>query len=253
VDAVYLPLRVEAGEDSFRAFMAAARQSWLNLTGLSVTLPHKENALRYLGRENVDELSWRIGAINTIAVRPDGPLRGTNTDYAGAIDALACAMGIAREGLCGLRCGVIGAGGVARAVVAALRHYGADVVIHNRTAKRAQTLADEFACRAAPLDTLGNEPLEVLVNCTSVGMHPDVNSTPLPQESLARLTKAVGGLVVFDTIYAPVQTRLLSEARKLSCRCVSGLEMFVNQAMGQFTFWTGLQPSASTFRRACSA
>ncbi len=249
LDAVYLPLRVEPGEDDFRAFMDACRQaSWLHVDGLSVTIPHKEHALRYVGSANVDELSRQIGAINTITLGRDGSLRGTNTDYAGALDALTAAMGIAREGLHSRRAGVIGAGGVSRAIVAGLRHYGADVVIYNRTVERAHALAEEFACRWAALDALG-EPLDILINCTSVGMHPQVDSMPLPEESLVRLAKATPDLVVFDTVYNPVQTRLLARADELSCRCASGVEMFVNQAMQQFAFWTGQVAHRETLRQ----
>ena len=72
---------------------------------------------------------------------------------------------------------------------------------------------------------------------------------PLPEESLVRLAKATPDLVVFDTVYNPVQTRLLARADELSCRCASGVEMFVNQAMQQFAFWTGQVAHRETLRQ----
>lgn len=234
IDAVYVPLRIEPGAENFNRFLDAASDApWADLRGFSVTIPHKENALARIGAENADELSRRIGAINTLRVEPDGALRGWNTDYAAAIDALVAAMGVAREDLAGRRVAVIGAGGAARAIVAALTHYRADVAVYNRTVSRAETLAREFRAKSAGLDALANLSAEIVINCTSVGMHPNVCDTPLPAEAL-------GGVeVVFDTVYNPPETHLLTEAASAGCVCVSGVEMFVNQAAAQFEVWTG--------------
>jgi 3-dehydroquinate dehydratase/shikimate dehydrogenase len=157
-------------------------------------------------------------------------------------------MGITRDALGLKRAGVIGAGGVARAIVAALRHYGADVIIYNRTVERAKRLAEEFSCRWAGLEELAQQPLDILVNGSSVGMHPDVGEMPLSEQKLFLLAKKNPHLVVFDTIYNPVRTRLSEEARRLGCLCVCGTEMFVNQAMEQFVFWTGRPADRDTLR-----
>ncbi len=232
IDAVYVPLLIQPGEGNFNRFMDAVAP-WADLRGLSVTIPHKENAIARVGAEKIDELSRRIGAINTIAIAPDGSLSGTNTDYAAAIDALCAAMEIKREGLSGRKVAVVGAGGVARAIVAALAHYHADVTIYNRTFSRAEKLADEFGGKARPLDEVATLSSEIVINCTSIGMHPDVDDTPLPADVLSRAK------VVFDTIYNPPRTRLLRESSNAGCVCISGLDMFVNQAAAQFEFWTG--------------
>jgi 3-dehydroquinate dehydratase/shikimate dehydrogenase len=233
LDAVYVPLRVEPGAECFDRFVAAAAAApWLDLKGLSVTLPHKENALAAVGPGNVDELSRRIGAINTIRIEPDGALRGWNTDYAAATDALCAAMGIDREGLAGRSVAVLGAGGASRALVASLTHYGADVSIYNRTVPRGEKLAAEFGAKAFGRDALEALAAEVVINCTSIGMHPNVDDTPLPPEALPRVK------VVFDTVYNPVQTRLLDQAAAAGCTCVTGVDMFVNQAVAQFEIWT---------------
>jgi len=232
VDGVYLPLLVQPGAESFNRFLdAVLARPWLNCRGLSVTLPHKENALAYVGPDHCDPLAREIGAVNTVTIDPDGGLRGDNTDYAAAIDALCEAMRISREGLAGQRVAVLGAGGVARAIVAALAHYHADVKIYNRTVSRGEALADEFAAAAAGLDDLPALDAEIVINCTPIGMHPRVDASPL-----APLPKAVK--VVFDTIYNPLETLLLRRARQAGCLTVSGLEMFVNQAVAQFHIWT---------------
>jgi len=244
LDAVYVPLRIAPGADNFDRFLAAARAAdWLGLRGLSVTIPHKANALAAAGDANVDDLARRIGAINTLRIGPDGALSGWNTDYAAAIDALAAAMGTAREGLAGRRVAVVGAGGAARAIVAALAHYGAAVSIYNRTVSRARQLAAEFGADAAGLDGLARLDAEIVVNCTSVGMHPHVADSPVPAEVLGTVR------AVFDTVYNPIETRLLREARAAGALCVSGLEMFVNQAAGQFEIWTGRAAPRDLMRR----
>ncbi len=242
IDAVYVPLLIEPGAENFNRFMEAVAP-WTDMRGLSVTIPHKENALVRVGAEKIDELSRQIGAINTIAITPDGSLSGTNTDYAAAIDALCAAMGIKRNDLSGRRVAVIGAGGVARAIVAALSHYNAETTIYNRTFTRAEKLADEFGAKAQPIDEVSEISSEIIINCTSIGMHPNVNDTPVPTDTLARVK------VVFDTIYNPIQTRLLREASDAGCMTVSGVDMFVNQAVAQFEFWTGTKAPRDLMRK----
>ncbi|MCD4700199.1 MAG: type I 3-dehydroquinate dehydratase [Phycisphaerae bacterium] len=167
IDAVYVPLLIESGAENFNRFMDAVAP-WTDLRGLSVTIPHKENAIARAGTENIDELSRRIGAINTVAIADDGSLSGTNTDYAAAIDALCSAMEIGRSDLAGRKVAVIGAGGVARAITAALRHYRADVTVYNRTFSRAEKLAAEFGGYARPLDEIADLSSEIVINCTSI-------------------------------------------------------------------------------------
>lgn len=233
LDAVYVPLRIEPGQDAFNTFLDALRQRpWLDWRGLSVTIPHKEHALAYIGQASCEDLAVQIGAVNTITLEPDGSLRGKNTDYSAAIDALCQAMRIDRTDLAGRACGVLGAGGAARAIVAALAHYEAKVTVYNRTPERAQLLAEEFGGRWAPLDAAPSAPNEILINCTPLGMSPQVEQSPL--ESIPPATR-----VVFDTIYNPLETRLLRQARSAGCLTVSGLDMFVNQAAAQFEIWTG--------------
>ncbi len=231
-DGVYLPLLIQPGAENFnRSVDALLQRPWLDWRGLSVTIPHKENALAYVGDGDCDSLAVQIGAVNTLTIEPHGALKGDNTDYAAAIDALCDAMKISPSDLQGRRVAVIGAGGAARAIVAALAYYEAKITIYNRTVSRAKRLGEEFACEAAGLDEAHNTDAEILINCTSVGMHPNVKSSPLDS-----IPKSV--IVVFDTIYNPVRTRLLELAGSAGCTCVTGLDMFVNQGARQFEIWT---------------
>jgi 3-dehydroquinate dehydratase/shikimate dehydrogenase len=242
-DGLYVPLRIEPGRDNFVRFMdALAARPAMGWRGLSVTIPHKENALAYLGPEACDPLGVTIGAINTITINADGTMRGDNTDYAAAIDAVCNAMGIAREGLAGRAVAVLGAGGASRAIVAALVHYGAETTIYNRTLSRAESLAEEFNAIARPIEQADTLDAEIVINCTPIGMHPKVNASPLT-------TIPEGVAVVFDTIYNPLETQLLAQARQAGCLTVSGVDMFVNQAVAQFERWTALDAPREVMRQ----
>lgn len=242
VNAVYVPLLIEPGADFFNLFMQAiAERGYLNFRGLSVTIPHKENALDFVTPKNCDELSVTIGAVNTITISPDGKFCGDNTDYAGAIDALCDKMGIAREDLKDRRVALLGAGGAARALVAALRFYGASVTIYNRTVSRAETLAAEFGCIAKALSEACHTDAQILINCTAIGMHPNIDDSPV-----CDLSDSVE--VVFDTVYNPLETKLLVMAGAKKCLTVSGLDMFVNQAASQFAKWTEITAPRDVMR-----
>jgi 3-dehydroquinate dehydratase/shikimate dehydrogenase len=138
---------------------------------------------------------------------------------------------------------VVGAGGVARAIVAGLTDAGAKIKIYNRTVKRAEKLADEFNCEFAGLDELPNLDAKLLINCTSIGMHPNTDATPVPKESLKK------AMAVFDTVYNPAKTLLLKEAKKKKAKKIDGISMFVNQAMAQFKLFTNTEGNAELMRR----
>lgn len=233
IDAVYVPFRVEPGYDNFASLVRGFMQRpWMDVRGLSVTIPHKENALRFVG-DSVEPLARRIGAVNTLVFDEPGRVRGLNTDYAGALDALTRTMGCDRTDLAKIPVAVLGAGGASRGVVAGLRHYRCKVTIYNRTLERAKTLADEFDCQAKPLEAVRNLKAKIIVNTTSIGMYPNVDETPVPASAFRP------DMVVFDNVYNPMKTRLLIEAKAAGCITVSGVEMFVNQAIAQFEAWTG--------------
>ena len=255
-DGVYLPLLVNPGYESFKAFMESfVPFEGLDLSGLSVTLPHKENALKYLREKGaeVEPLAQRIGAVNTIAMdRSDRrlPLRGFNTDYAAILDSITAKMGISRDGLAELRVAVIGAGGTGRTAVAALAHYGATVVVYNRTREKADALAEEFNGKvgkvvAANVEKLCDSCCHVFINTTSVGMHPNVEELPLGE----RPPEFTAETVVFDTVYNPMKTKFLQQAEAAGAKTIGGVEMFVRQAAAQFETWTGTKAPADVMRR----
>ena len=247
VDAVYLPFRV----DDPAEFIPAYRE--LPVAGYSVTIPHKEAVMPLL--DEVQPLARRIGAVNTIMAR-EGRLHGSNTDWSAAVKAIESGL---REGesLKGKTVLLLGAGGAARAIAFGLAERGCRVVVANRTHERAAKLAADIGCEAIPLDELPsllapghskrgtrNAKLsyDILVNATSLGMHPRVDDTPL-DASLLR-----PGTLVFDSVYNPLETRLLREARAVGCRTVDGLGMFVSHAAEQSELWTGFPAPCSLMR-----
>jgi len=226
LNCVYLLCPIDRALEPFvRAFPE------LQFHGASVTIPHKERIVPLL--DEIDPVARKIGAVNTI-VRRDGRLYGTNTDWLAAIRGLENAMRDEGEHpLREKRVVVLGAGGSARAIVFGLMERSARVTIVNRTAERAERLAHEARCAWHPRDRMGELRCDVLVNCTSIGMHPHVDQTPFPKEFLRE------DMAVFDAVYNPLQTRLLKEAAETGCRVVSGLDMFIGQAAEQFRLWTG--------------
>ena len=236
IDAVYVPFLV----DEFEPFVAAHRE--VPVMGYSVTIPHKEAAARLA--ENTDELVRSLGACNTLVLQ-DGAFAGYNTDMVAACDPLErLYRETLNRSLEGVPVLVVGSGGVARAVVHGLHRAGASIVIVNRTASRAESLAGEVGAEWGGLDRIGRERPEVIVNCTSVGMSPNVDATPVDPKSLK------GVRVVFDTIYNPERTRLLRDAAEAGCETVTGVEMFIGQGAKQFELWTGRQPDREAMTEA---
>jgi len=237
LDNAYVRLRVEPGYESFAEAMdALTGLPALDFRGGSITIPHKENALRWvLSRGGtVDELSRRIGAVNTLARSADGSWIARNTDCPAAVDAVCAAGGWSRADLAGKSVLVLGAGGAARAMVVGFADGGCRVTLCNRTFDKAQSLSRELGCAAVAWEDRGSQVSDILVNTTSVGMTPKVDESPMPAGSLNART------LVFDSVYNPPMTRLLKEAVAAGCRIAEGSQMFVNQAVGQFELWTGV-------------
>lgn len=240
INAVYLPLLVQGGRDELFAFLDhVLARTWLDFRGFSVTIPHKHSALDYVRQKGgfIEPLAEQIGAANTVVVGARGTGHGArltayNTDYAGALDAIASGMGIAREGFRDLPVAVIGAGGVSRAIVAGLTDAGAKVTIYNRTIERAERLAADFHCAYSGLDGLAHLDAKLIVNGTSIGMHPKVDASPIPPEVLKP------DMAIFDTVYNPAETLLLRQAKASGAKTIDGVAMFVNQALAQFHLFT---------------
>ena len=245
MNRLYLPLLVQGQQKEFDKFLNdIILRKWLNFRGFSITIPHKHNALSYAKKNQgvVEPLADKIGAVNTLIIRSDGKVKAYNTDYIASLDAIISGMKIKKADLKEMPVTVIGAGGVARAIVAGLSDTGAKITIYNRTVEKVEKLAREFKCEYAPLDELSEINAKLLINCTSIGMHPNVETTPVPKELLKR------GTAVFDTVYNPVETLLLKEAKKKRTKRIDGVSMFVNQAMAQFELFTGSKGDAKLMR-----
>jgi 3-dehydroquinate dehydratase/shikimate dehydrogenase len=244
---LYLPLLVEGGKEEFDYFLShILSRSWLGFCGFSVTIPHKENALDFVKKNRgfVEPLAEKIGAVNTIIIGPNSKLFAYNTDYSAAMDAITSTLGPAS--LKNLPVAVIGAGGVAKAIVAGLSDAGAKITVYNRTIERGKKLAAEFGCEFAPLENLANLDAKLLINCTSLGMHPNIDETPIAQEYLKK------DVVVFDTVYNPMQTTLLKQAKEKKAKTIDGLSMFINQAAAQFKLFTGNPADLKLMRKTIS-
>ncbi|MCA9083131.1 MAG: shikimate dehydrogenase [Planctomycetaceae bacterium] len=233
-DGLYLPIRIPVGNvpEVLRTYQE------LGLEGVSVTIPHKHAALEFA--DVPDDQSQKIGAANTL-VHKDGIWHATNTDFTAIIETLKSALAAANrsEDLAGKKVMILGAGGVARAAVAAMVQEKTEVLISNRSADRATALAAEFGCGTIPWDSRGSVECSILINGTSVGMHPGVQETPFDEQWLR------SEMLVFDTVYVPENTRLLQEARAVGCPTAGGMEMFVRQAAVQFQLFTGHDPGIS--------
>jgi len=230
---VYLAWKVDRIGDAVRGLRALG-----NFRGASVTIPHKVAVLPFL--DEVDTTARHIGAVNTI-VAEEGQLLGMNTDATGALRAL-------REGnapLKGASVVIVGSGGAARAIAFALAAEAEVRRLHlmgievDERRNLAMDLRDKTGVSVEEEDLdegrLKNVLSEarVLIHCTPVGMAPKIGRSCIPAKFLHR------ELIVMDVVYNPRETQLLIEARTAGCRTISGLEMFLYQAVAQFERWTG--------------
>ena len=224
---VYVPLKIA----NIDAFMRECRK--IDFQGFSVTIPHKESVLPFL--DDLDHTARKIGAINTIVNRK-GKLTGYNTDCMAAVMGLEYSMKKANETLNNKKVSIIGAGGAARAIAFGLKEKGCDITIFNRTTERAEKLSHDVKCKFESFEEIHQIDSDILINTTSIGMFPNVDQTPVPKNILKE------GMIVFDAVYNPIETRLLREANEKGCHTVNGLSMFINQAAEQFRLWTNIDP-----------
>ncbi|MCI0684799.1 MAG: shikimate dehydrogenase [Gemmataceae bacterium] len=231
INAVYVPFRVPRGE--LPAFLE--QMEAIPVQGYSVTIPHKEQAVKLAAEHGlaVDE----IGAANTLIRIGDNKWKAHNTDFVAAVDSLQANLPTHDDGrppaLATRTVLVLGAGGVARAIAHGLKREGAALTISNRSHDRALKLAEEIGCKAIEWEGRHNILCDTLINCTSVGMFPNMDDSP------AHTSILKPGLMVFDTIYTPETTLLIREAQERGCHVLTGVDMFVRQAAAQFQLFTG--------------
>ncbi len=243
LDFVYVAFRVEDVKGALAGMRALE-----NFRGMSVTIPHKIEAMNCV--DEIAEVDRSIGSINTI-INEQGRLVGFGTDGPGALKALVDA-GVEIDGKSIL---MLGAGGAARAIAftqarntglrklvlmdineSMLQGLTADLQAGTGSCIESAVLTDDSLARAM-------EQANIIVNCTPIGMHPREDATLIP----AGLFRA--GQVVFDIVYNPLETRLLADARSRGLKVISGVEMFINQAVLQFERFTGVDAPVEVMRR----
>jgi 3-dehydroquinate dehydratase/shikimate dehydrogenase len=230
MDSIYLPFLVHPAQ--LKDFFTLAEK--LPLSGFSVTIPHKQKIMRYL--DSVDPLARRIGAVNTVW-RKAGKWRGTNTDAEGVTRPLAKRLRLAKASVL-----LAGNGGAARGAAYALTEAGAKLAITGRNIDRVRVLAKACGAELLTREQAEARMFDVLVHATPVGMMPRINQCFFEGRIPAKL--------VLDMVYNPLETLLLSNAKDQGAEVISGLEMFIEQAVRQFEIWTGDSAPRALMERA---
>ncbi|PFL69507.1 shikimate dehydrogenase [Bacillus cereus] len=216
----------------------------LGISGFNVTTPHKVAIMDYL--DEIDPLAKQIGAVNTV-VHKDGKLIGYNTDGIGFVRAL---QSISSEPLQEKHILLLGAGGASRAIYFSLADVGVkEIDVANRTVDKAKELI--AACTATvnsvalslekATEEQGN--YDIIIQTTTIGMHPCVEHTPLQISSLKK------GTIVSDIIYNPFETKILCEAKAQGAMIQNGIDMFVYQGALAFEMWTGRVPNIDRMKQ----
>jgi 3-dehydroquinate dehydratase/shikimate dehydrogenase len=204
-----------------------------NIRGLSVTMPVKIQAIKYL--DDIDPLARKIGSINTI-VNAGGKLKGYNTDVVGAIQSIKDVMALNDK-----KVAMIGAGGAARAIGVGLIEEGAEVIILNRTVEKAERLAGDLKCRFSGIDPAKLKDCDLIINTTSVGMFPRSDETIL--------TELPDKAAIMDIVYYPLETGLLKLAKQNGNTRITGIGMFIYQAAAQYKLFTGKEPPLEVMKK----
>jgi 3-dehydroquinate dehydratase/shikimate dehydrogenase len=228
IDAVYVPFPA----DTLESFWELADE--LNLRGVSVTVPYKEQVLPFLAGRS--EKVSSVGACNTLVRTPEGWM-GHNTDSRGFSDSLLEFIG--RKDLAGKRITIIGAGGASRAVASEVYRLKGKALILNRTLVRAKRLAQPYKFICAAADPEGAEMMrkysDIIIQTTSVGMEPDIEGDPMPDY------KFTGDEKVMDLVYKPETTVFLKRATAAGCPVINGYSMLVRQAIYQYEYFMGAE------------
>jgi shikimate dehydrogenase len=243
LDAIFLAFRVKAVdlENAMRGVRG------LGIRGLNVTMPHKTAVIRYL--DEADSTVKFLASANTI-LNDGGKLSGFNTDGVGALQALR------KNGANpnGKKVLLLGAGGAAKAIAYALAQEAEALCILNRVPEKAAVLADTLN-RMFSKKILGGalssstvqrslQDADILVNATSVGMHPQVNQSLVAPQWLKP------ALCVMDIVYNPVETKLAKDAKAAGAKVISGVEMLLYQGAASFEIWTGCKAPIEVMRKA---
>ncbi len=217
-----------------------------NIIGINVTIPFKQKIMKYL--DEIDPIAKKIGAINAIK-NDKGYLTGKNIDAEGAMKALLNAG----YTVSGKNILLLGAGGAARALAYIMAEDVHKIVFVNRTEKRALKLSNQikkyFGINAEAKKMSKNvlkdesKKADIIINTTPVGMYPNVDKSPIPAECLHE------DLIVYDIVYNPLKTKLITDATQKGCKTLGGLDMLVNQGALAFEWWTNKKPDTSLMKK----
>ncbi len=225
---VYVPFLVKNVSQFFSAFEPY-------FSGLSVTMPFKEEIMKHM--DFLNEEARQIGAMNTVVWEKNSWV-GYNTDCSGAIIALEKKVSLENKKVL-----IIGAGGTAKAIGHGIAQRGNQLTLtYNRNREGAEKLAQELSAKLISIRDIDQESIDILINCSPIGMKPNIEETPF------RTNLLKPEMVVFDSVYNPLETRLIRDAKQAGCITIPGAELFINQAMAQFELWTGLPAPESEMR-----
>ncbi|MEM2337361.1 MAG: shikimate dehydrogenase [Candidatus Bathyarchaeia archaeon] len=243
LDAVYVAFKVkkERLEDAVNGVRG------FSIYGMNVTMPHKTAITSYL--DEIDPAAKFVGAVNTV-LNANGKLVGFNTDGVGAIKALK-ENGVEPKGKKFL---LLGAGGAGRAIAFQLAQEADELRILNRDGEKAKRLAESLQ-RKFNKKIVGNslstnllkewlKNVDVLINATSVGMHPNSGQTIVERDMLNPK------LTVMDIVYSPIETKLLKEAKSVGAKIINGIEMLVFQGAASFEIWWNQPAPVNVMREA---
>ena len=245
LDMVYLPFEVKPS--NLKEAINGIKS--LGIIGVNITIPHKESVIRFL--DDISEEARLVGAVNTIVYK-DRKLVGYNTDGSGYMASLKEELGFNPKSK---RIIIIGAGGAARGILAALAtQKPKSITVANRTLSRAVSLIKTFKGKfrdtrfeAINLDDnmlkMSFNSVDLLINTTSVGMKQG-KALKIPLETLPKIA------IVSDIIYNPLETLLLKKAKKIGLTTHGGLGMLVHQGARSFKLWTGMDAPMNVMRKA---
>jgi len=245
LDMVYLPFEVKPS--NLKEAINGIKS--LGIIGVNITIPHKESVIRFL--DDISEEARLVGAVNTIVYK-DRKLVGYNTDGSGYMASLKEELGFNPKSK---RIIIIGAGGAARGILAALAtQKPKSITVANRTLSRAVSLIKAFKGKfrdtrfeAIDLDNnmlkMSFNSVDLLINTTSVGMKQS-KALKIPLETLPKIA------IVSDIIYNPLETLLLKKAKKIGLTTHGGLGMLVHQGARSFKLWTGMDAPMNVMRKA---
>jgi shikimate dehydrogenase len=242
LDFIYVAFRVK--KEELENAMNGVRS--LGIHGLNVTMPHKNAVINCL--DKIDPTAKFINAVNTV-LNDDGKLIGFNTDGVGALKALK-GNGVDPRNKKLL---LLGTGGAANAIAFQAAQEVKELVILNRTPEKASRLAEALS-RKFHKQTTGNslsadhlkkelKDADILINATSVGMHPNINQSPVRPEWLRP------DMCVMDIIYNPLETKLAKDAKAKGARVISGVEMLIYQGAASFEIWTNHAAPVNVMRK----